>query len=224
MIISPGKFLPRPLPARLALVIPGLIFLGGCVVEPEARVSRPVYVEAPPPPPAEVVVVETAPPPPTEEIIIAQPSPDHVWIRGYWVWREGRHRWVAGHWELPPRPGVVWVEPRWEHRDRGYVFIAGGWRNGPVVVKERVAVQPAVSLHLNFVAQPPPPPRREVIIESQRPSREHVWIRGYYVWREGRHVWIAGHWELPPRPHAVWVEPRWERHPEGHVFIEGYWR
>jgi hypothetical protein len=70
----------------------------------------------------------------------------------------------------------------------------------------------------------PPPARREVIVERERPSREHVWINGYWVWREGRHVWVAGRWERPPHPHAVWVEPRWEHRREGYAFVEGYWR
>jgi len=211
---------------RFVLLPLGLMALGGCVVEERAQVRRPVYVEAAPPPPVEAVVIDVPPPPPREEIIIERPSSAHIWVRGFWEWRGGRHFWVAGHWELPPQPGFVWVEPRWEHHDRGYVFVAGSWRGGSAVVKERVTVQPSPSVRvsLNFVAQPPPPPRHEVIVERERPSREHVWIKGYYVWREGRHEWIAGHWERPPHKHAVWIEPRWEQRPQGYVFIEGSWR
>ena len=219
MNLSPRQILQHPGAAGLALLVPGLMFLNGCVVAEPAH--RTVYVE-PAAPPSEVIEVVEAPPPPPEEIILVRPSAKHVWIRGYWVWREGRHVWLAGRWELPPRLGLVWVEPRWEHRERGYAFIAGSWRNGPVVVRENVPVQPAVRVNLNFVAVPPPPPRHEVVVE--RPSHEHVWIKGYWVWRGGQHVWIGGRWERPPHPQAVWVEPRWERHPEGHVFIEGYWR
>jgi hypothetical protein len=205
--------------AGIVLLAPSLLFLGGCVVEQPA--GRAVYVE---PAPTGEVVVDVAPPPLQEEVVFAQPSPAHVWVRGYWMWRGGRHVWLAGRWELPPRAGFVWVEPRWEHRERGYVFVAGSWRAGSAVVHETVAVQPSVSVHVNFVAQPPPPPRREVVVERERPSREHVWLNGYWAWREGRHVWLAGHWERPPRPHAVWVEPRWEHRREGYVFVEGFWR
>lgn len=209
---------------RLALLVPGVVVLSGCVVEERARVRGPVYVEAAPPRRVETVVIDVPPPPPQEEIIVEQPSSAHLWVRGYWVWRGGRHFWISGHWELPPEPGCVWIEPRWEHHDHGYVFVAGAWHNGPAVVKERVTVQPSVSVNLNFVAQPPPPPRHEVIVERERPSRDHIWINGYYVWREGRHVWVAGHWERPPHAHAVWIEPRWEHHDRGYVFIEGVWR
>jgi len=212
----------RSIHPGLVLLTSALLLLGGCVVEP-VRVRPAVYVEPAPLPSGEVVVME-APPPPQEEVVVVQPSPAHVWIHGYWAWHGDRHVWVSGRWELPPRPGVAWVEPRWEHRDRGYVFVAGSWREGPAVVHERVEVRPAVNVGLNFVVQAPPPPRREVIVERERPSRDHVWIRGYWVWREGRHVWINGRWERPPHPHAVWIEPRWERRDRGYVFIEGFWR
>jgi len=115
----------RRRPSGLAIA-PALLFLGGCVVEEHPR--RVVYVAPAHAPVVEAVVIASAPPPPRAEIIVAQPSPAHVWIKGYWVWREGRHFWVSGRWELPPRAGMVWVEPRWERRDHGYVFIAGCWR------------------------------------------------------------------------------------------------
>jgi len=199
---------------RLALVVPGLWFLGGCVVE-----QGPVTSVQPAP--AAEVVVESAPPPMQEEVIVAAPSANHVWVRGYWLWRGTHYVWIAGHWEVPPHREYVWVEPRWERREHGYVFVAGSWIRGTGVT---VSAAPAPGVRLNFVAVAPPPVRHEVIVERERPSREHVWIGGYWVWRNGRHEWIAGHWAKPPRPHAVWVEPRWERHREGYVFIEGFWR
>ena len=216
------------LPPRLLALLPlaaGVFAITGCVVE-ERTPRRTVYVERGPVV-EEAVIVEVPPPPLREEIVVVRPSPGHFWIRGYWAWQGGRHVWLGGHWELPPRPGCVWEEPRWEHRERGYVFVAGRWNNSPVVVKERVGVSAGpvkVNVNLRFVAQPPPPPRHEVVVVRERPSEEHLWIKGYWVWRENRHVWIGGHWERPPHPHAVWVEPRWERHAEGHLFIEGYWR
>lgn len=76
---------------------------------------------------------------------------------------------------------------------------------------------------VNIVLGAPPPPREEIIVERERPSREHVWVRGYWVHRHGHHEWVAGHWERPPQGRHVWVEPRWERRGRGYVFIEGYW-
>ena len=226
MNFSLKRILPQLL-TPIALLTPALILLSGCIVEERPRSHRTVYVE-----PAatslgvETVVIETAPPPPLREVIIERerPSSDHIWVGGYWIWREGRHVWIAGHWERPPQLGCTWIEPRWEHRDHGYVFVGGSWRNSGVVVKERAVVAPGVDVRLDFVVQAPPPPRREVIIERERPSAEHIWIKGYWRWHEGRHVWVSGHWEHPPHAHAKWVEPRWEHRHEGYVFIEGFWR
>jgi hypothetical protein len=92
---------------------------------------------APPPPPPQYapeyapgpeVVVGEAPPPPIAEVVTVQPSPYHVWIRGYWGWDGHRRYWSAGHWELPPHGRHAWMEPRWEHRDGRYVFVHGYWR------------------------------------------------------------------------------------------------
>lgn len=116
----------------------GVTLLGGCVVA--ERPARRAYRGPPPPPPVAVVapdpgtapaeVIVEAPPPPRREIVVetARPSPRHVWVRGYWVYRNHRHVWVEGHWDVPPRAGAVWVEPRWEARPGGSVFISGYWR------------------------------------------------------------------------------------------------
>ena len=61
---------------RLALLVPGLLFLGGCVVEERRPMRHAVYVEAAPLPPVETVMIDVPPPPPQEEIIVEQPSPD----------------------------------------------------------------------------------------------------------------------------------------------------
>lgn len=79
-----------------------------------------------------------------------------------------------------------------------------------------------VNVDLNIGA--PPPPRHEVIIERNRPSRDHVWVPGYWAWRGGRHEWVEGRWERPPHGRKVWVEPKWEHRGKGYVFVEGYWK
>lgn len=57
-----------------------------------------------------------------------------------------------------------------------------------------------------------------------RPTSEHVWVPGYWTWRNNRYEWMAGHWEIPPRTGSVWVAPRWERLSDGsYRFYEGYW-
>ena len=74
----------------------------------------------------EVVVVQ-APPPPRVEVVYAPPGPGFIWVKGYWSWRGGRHVWIAGRYERPPRGHHHWVEPRWERRGGRYVFIEGRW-------------------------------------------------------------------------------------------------
>jgi len=78
-------------------------------------------------------------------------------------------------------------------------------------------------IDLSIVLEAPPPPRHEVIIERNRPTRDHVWVNGYWMNRRGHHEWVAGRWEVPPRGRTVWNEPRWERRGRGYVFVEGYW-
>ena len=79
------------------------------------------------------------------------------------------------------------------------------------------------NVDLSIVLGAPPPPRREVIIERDRPSRDHVWVAGYWANRRGQREWVAGRWERPPQGRTLWVEPRWEKRGPGYAFIEGYW-
>jgi hypothetical protein len=79
------------------------------------------------------------------------------------------------------------------------------------------------AIDLTFILEAPPPPRHEEMVERDRPSRDHVWVAGYWANRHGKHEWVAGHWEVPPRGRTVWVEPRWEKRDRGYVFIEGSW-
>jgi hypothetical protein len=78
-------------------------------------------------------------------------------------------------------------------------------------------------IDLSIVLEAPPPPRHEVVVERERPSRDHVWVNGYWINRRGHHEWVAGRWEVPPRGRTVWIEPRWEKRGRGYVFVEGYW-
>jgi hypothetical protein len=182
---------------------------------PANAAPQPVQVPSQPAP----IVVNDPPPPPQTEYIVERPSPYHVWIGGYWGFRGGRRVWMGGHWDLPPRTNVVWVEPRWERRGPGYVFVDGYWQDA---TPGRVIVGPGPGPQEVVVVREPPPPRREVI--PARPPPGMIWVGGYWQWHGDRHIWVSGHFERPPRSHAVWVAPRWERRGGGYIFIEGSWR
>src|SRR5215813_9208901 len=88
----------------------------------------PVVVEEPAPPP--VVEVEEpapvyieAPPAPRVYRVAPRPSPEFVWVEGYW-YPQGRHySWHGGYWTRPPYAGAYWVEPYYA---RG-AYVGGYW-------------------------------------------------------------------------------------------------
>jgi WXXGXW repeat (2 copies) len=140
----PARFAPRSATRSFALgVIGAIALLAGCSSEPDSHV-----VSSPPPPapgtqpvtvttqstttttqpqPVNTIVVTQAPPAAQTEVVLAQPSPDYVWIAGFWTWRDSRYEWMAGHWELPPHSGAVWVAPRWEPENGSFRFYEGYW-------------------------------------------------------------------------------------------------
>lgn len=126
-------------PLSLLLLCGVAALLGGCASEPESHVvsapppGAPVAAQAtvayatPAPTAQSTIVVTQAPPAPQQEIVSARPSGDHVWVGGYWTWRNNRYEWVAGHWAVPPRSGATWVPPRWEQEGGAYRFYEGYW-------------------------------------------------------------------------------------------------
>lgn len=84
-----------------------------------------------------------------------------------------------------------------------------------VVSGQAYATAPAVSTVVV------PAMQQEVV--QVRPSSQHVWIAGYWTWRNERYEWMAGHWEMAPRSNSAWVAPRWERNGSSYTFYEGYW-
>jgi hypothetical protein len=89
-------------------------------------VANPGYV-ATTSPVVSTTVITQAPPALQQEVVMAQPSPQHVWLPGYWTWRNSRYEWMAGHWELPPSTSTAWIAPRWEQQGNAYKFYEGYW-------------------------------------------------------------------------------------------------
>jgi hypothetical protein len=131
------------------LVAGGLALLAGCASEPPSTVvsapppaapttavattgsaSAPVAVAYPAAPgtaPGQTIVVTQAPPTAVQEPVTERPSDRHVWIPGYYTYRDNRYVWITGRWELPPRADATWVAPRWERESNGYRFYEGLW-------------------------------------------------------------------------------------------------
>ena len=74
----------------------------------------------------EVIVTEQAPATRVEVIPVA-PSPNHVWIGGYWSHHGGSWVWVDGRYVVRPRPHAVWVPGHWERHPRGWLWVYGRW-------------------------------------------------------------------------------------------------
>lgn len=74
---------------------------------------------------------------------------------------------------------------------------------------------------MRIVDEGPPRPRHEIVLA--RPSRHHVWIRGY--WHHGHRgwVWVSGRWVEPPRHHAHWVAAHYRRTHGGWRYTPGHW-
>jgi len=125
-----------------------LAALGGCASEPESHL-----LTAPPPTPTPAgqmmvvtqpqqaivaqqtvpgtvnsyLVVQAPPAPQAAEAVPARPSAQHVWIAGYWTWRNNRYEWMAAHWEVPPYSTAVWIAPRSESEGGAIRFYEGRW-------------------------------------------------------------------------------------------------
>jgi len=93
--------------------------------------------------------------------------------------------------------------------------------NTPSLLGGPSAVAPAPQARTVVLTQPPPP----VLVESAAvaPGAGYVWIGGEWMWNS-QWIWVAGHWGLPPYPHAVWVVGYWWRSPRGWVRVAGHWR
>jgi hypothetical protein len=73
-------------------------------------------------------VQPSAPPAPPAETITAPPSPNALWIPGYWTHDGYRYAWTAGHWEIPPPNATTYVAGHWENQGGTPVYMQGTWR------------------------------------------------------------------------------------------------
>jgi hypothetical protein len=215
-------------------------------VSAQPRIGISLRIGVPPPiivrqePPRPVVVEYEAAPAPS-------PGPRYVWVRSHHRWMDGHWVRVQGGWVVPPQPNAVWVEGRWDAPTQSWT--EEHWEVAQPVNYETPAMPPPQGYAPPEAYAPPgppqsrdrgdydgdrrgataeiffrsaPPPLREERM-SERPSRQHMWIAGYWTANHGRHEWVSGHWEVPPRERSTWIAPHWERR-DDYVLVQGYWR
>jgi hypothetical protein len=90
----------------------------------------------------------------------------------------------------------------------------------PAFAQIRVGVDLG-AVHVRVAPDAPPPPRREVRME--RPSRNHVWIAGYWDRQDDRWAWAPGRWEEPSQRDARWVRPQYRREEGAYRYEPGHW-
>ena len=76
-------------------------------------------------------------------------------------------------------------------------------------------------VHIRISPEAPPPPRVE--IRAYRPSRNYVWIAGYWDRQDDRWAWAPGRWEEPGQPGSQWVRPRYQREDGAYRYEPGHW-
>jgi hypothetical protein len=170
----------------------------------QAQVSASVAIGLP------SVRVAVAPPPLQVETRPPCPSPNHLWVSGYWRWQGGKHIWAPGSWQ-ERRPGQVWVDSSWTHERGQWGFHEGRW-----IASEHPYHREEI------VATAPPPPEVEVVPATH--DLHHEWIGGHYEWHGGHHVWLPGRYE--ERPAGLhWEGHRWDHMEDGRYrFHRGEWR
>jgi WXXGXW repeat (2 copies) len=175
--------------------------------------------DVPPSIPGVRMPTDGAPPAELADPRAPPPGPAFVWIDGHWQWTEGRWAWVPGQWAEPPgRPPYAWVPARWTSDARGWTFHEPCWvptSGNPSTVHEPVPVAHA------FASSSPPP----LLVESPgtAPSRDAVWIPGFWSWTGSRFAWVMGTWSAP-RPGMRWVEGFWKPERGGFRWQPGRWK
>lgn len=101
------------------------------VLEPTVRVAVRPLPRFEPPTERPPTLSRLPRPPKTdpEYVPLDGPSPRHVWVSGYWDWRE-RWVWRPGRWRIPP-PGMEWQPPSYTRQRDGIAYVAGYWAAVP---------------------------------------------------------------------------------------------
>ncbi|MFO0678979.1 MAG: hypothetical protein U0169_20795 [Polyangiaceae bacterium] len=103
---------------RATIAIVAVTVTNGCVATETSGPSRALVVSGPPP-----QRLAEAPSTP--------PSPDSIWVAGYWHWTGIQYAWIPGHWDRQPS-GAVWQAPRYSLANGRHLYEPGSWSSAPL--------------------------------------------------------------------------------------------
>jgi hypothetical protein len=109
------------------LIAAAFILTTGCVTK-ERVVEKTVPAPAPK---KEVIIIKEQPPAipaPQVEVPSTAPSPDYVWVPGYWDWNGSEYVWISGKWMEVSPPQATWVPGHWEQTGGGWMWVSGYWK------------------------------------------------------------------------------------------------
>ena len=90
----------------------------------------------------------------------------------------------------------------------------------PAVAQIRLGVDLG-AVRIRIAPDAPPPLRVEA--RPHRPSRNHVWIGGYWDRQDDRWAWAPGRWEEPAERTHHWIKPRYQREGGAYRYEPGHW-
>lgn len=76
-------------------------------------------------------------------------------------------------------------------------------------------------VRIRIAPEAPPPPRQER--RMPRPSRNHVWIAGFWDRQGDRWDWAPGRWEQPAQRGSRWIKPQYQREGRAYRYEPGHW-
>jgi len=141
-----------------------------------------------------------------------QPSPNHFWVPGNWVFADGRYAWRGGYWAASQQ-NWIWIPAYYVNTPGGYIYNAGYWDYplddrgmmfAPVYFRQTVYSRP------NFYYSPSVVIRAASLLVHlfARPSYGSYYFGDYYgpaYANAGYRPWFSG--GAGPRGNQRWYDP-----------------
>jgi hypothetical protein len=90
----------------------------------------------------------------------------------------------------------------------------------PAAAQVRVDI-PLPGLEIRIGHRAPPKLRSEV--RPHRPSRDFLWIPGFWHWQGNDWDWVPGRWDRPNAHGVRWVKARYVREGGSYRYEPGHW-